>query len=142
MHLGSEALRSLRNAMTAPREIRCWNVATDDMTREPAHANVSIVYVEPSDVTIEVGRGETLMAAAERQGYRWPTLCHGQAVCTACAITLQENSEAFEPPKDLELKALEVFIGRSFYEGKTVRLACQARPVADTEVHKRGVRLR
>jgi 2Fe-2S ferredoxin len=89
---------------------------------------------------IEVHKGESLMAAAERQGYRWPTVCHGQAVCTACCIVLEDNSEAFEPASQLELKGLELVDGRSFYEGKVVRLACQARVVAPTVVTKRGVR--
>ena len=35
---------------------------------------------------------------------------------------------------------LELLHGRSFYEGKVVRLACQARVVAPTVVTKRGVR--
>jgi 2Fe-2S ferredoxin len=99
-----------------------------------------VVQVEPSGVTIRVRPGERLMAAAERQGYRWPTICHGQAVCTACFIILNGNTESFEPPSELELKGLELFEGRSFYEGKTVRLACQARPISDTVVTKRGVR--
>ena len=56
-----------------------------------------VVRVEPSGALIGVRQGETLMAAAERQGYRWPTICHGQAVCTACCIVLDNNLEAFEP---------------------------------------------
>jgi 2Fe-2S ferredoxin len=80
------------------------------------------------------------MAAAERQGYRWPTVCRGQALCTACCIVLDDNAEAFEPPGPVELKGLQLFAGRSFYHGKVVRLACQARPTADTVVTKRGVR--
>ena len=70
------------------------------------------------------------MAAAERQGYRWPTVCHGQAICTACCIVLEDNVEAFEPASPVELNGLELLRGRSFYEGKIVRLACQARVVA------------
>jgi 2Fe-2S ferredoxin len=99
-----------------------------------------VVRVEPSGVSIEVREGETLMAAAERQGYRWPTICHGQAICTACCIVLDDNLEAFEPADQVELNGLELLRGRSFYEGKTVRLACQARVVASTVVTKRGVR--
>jgi ferredoxin, 2Fe-2S len=99
-----------------------------------------VVRVEPSDASIEVRKGETLMAAAERQGYRWPTVCHGQALCTACSIVLDDDLEAFEPAGPLELTGLELLRGRSFYEGKVVRLACQAVVVASTVVTKRGVR--
>ncbi len=99
-----------------------------------------VVRVEPSGALIEVRKGETLMAAAERNGYRWPTVCHGQAICTACCIVLEGNVDAFEPPGPVELRGLELFRGRSFYEGKVVRLACQARVAATTVLTKRGVR--
>jgi 2Fe-2S ferredoxin len=79
------------------------------------------------------------MAAAERSGYAWPTLCHGQAQCTACWIEA-EDPEAFEPPAALEVEGLRLFDGRSFYAGKDIRLACQARPLRDTVVTKRGVK--
>ncbi len=109
----------------------------DNEPEDVVGTGVAIVRVEPLGVPIEVARGETLMAAAERQGYRWPTICHGQALCTACFI---EDSGAFEPPEQLELTGLESFVGRSHYKGRALRLACQARPVADTVVFKRGVR--
>lgn len=101
------------------------------------------VRVEPAGVTIRVRRGETLMNAAERQGYQWPTVCHGQALCTACSIILNEhNCDAFETPDAIEQRGLALLNGRSFYQGKSVRLACQARPVTETVVIKRGVRKR
>jgi ferredoxin, 2Fe-2S len=89
---------------------------------------------------MEVARGETLMHAAERLGYRWPTMCHGHATCTLCFIEVDDHPDAFEPPERLELEGLKLFAGRTFYEGRRLRLACQARPVADTVVTKRGVR--
>jgi ferredoxin, 2Fe-2S len=112
-------------------------VRKDNESDTAVGTGVAIVRVEPLGVSIEVARGETLMAAAERQGYRWPTICHGQALCTTCFI---EDSEAFEPPDQLELTGLEMFSGRSYYRGRALRLACQARPFADTVVFKRGVR--
>jgi ferredoxin, 2Fe-2S len=97
------------------------------------------VSVAPSEVVIEVRRREPLMRAAERLGYHWPTICHGQAECTACWIEVDDPG-AFEAPTSLELDALRSFEGRSFYTGKSIRLACQARPLVDTRVTKRGVR--
>jgi ferredoxin, 2Fe-2S len=96
------------------------------------------VRVEPLGAEVRVRSGERLMAAAERLGYRWPTLCHGQAECTACWIEV-EDPTAFEPATPLERKGLTLFEGRSFYAGKDIRLACQARPRRDTVVTKRGV---
>jgi 2Fe-2S ferredoxin len=98
-----------------------------------------VVRVEPDGVEIEVAGGEAVMRAAERLGYRWPTLCHGQAECTACWIAVSD-ADAFEPPAPLEQRGLALFDGRSFFDDKDVRLACQARPVRDTVVTKRGVR--
>jgi ferredoxin len=110
--------------------------APEDSDKEPGF----VVRIEPSGALIEVRKGETLMGAAERHGYRWPTICHGQAICTACCIVLHDNLEAFAPAEPAELSGLELLRGRSFYEGKAVRLACQARVVATTVVTKRGVR--
>ncbi len=97
------------------------------------------VRVKPSEMVIGVRKGEPLMRAAERLGYHWPTLCHGQAECTACWIEVDDPA-AFEMPTPIELDALRLFEGRSFYAGKNIRLACQAHPVCDTVVTKRGVR--
>lgn len=100
---------------------------------------IARVRVLPSDVVIDVAEGEALMTAAERAGYHWPTICHGQAECTACWIEVND-ADAFERPAPLELGALTLFEGRSFYVGMNIRLACQARPLRDTTVTKRGVR--
>jgi ferredoxin len=102
----------------------------------------SVVRVEPLGVDLEVDTGETLMHAAERLGYRWPTLCHGHAVCTMCFIAFDEEPDAFEPAGPAELAALRVVGAQSSSAGKVLRLACQARVRGDTIVTKRGVRVR
>jgi hypothetical protein len=38
-----------------------------------------VVRVEPLGVDIDVRPGESIMAAAQRGGYYWPTQCHCQA---------------------------------------------------------------
>ena len=96
--------------------------------------------MEPSGIEVEVRQGESLMRAAERLGLRWPTICHGHAECTVCCIVVDDDPAAFAPPAGPEIEGLKLFEGRSFYAGKAVRLACQARPVIDTVVVKRGVR--
>ena len=97
------------------------------------------VTVQPSGITIPVTTGETLMAAAHRAGYHWPTICHGKAECAACFI-VAEDPEAFHAPEPAELAGLDLFPARALYEGKVLRLACQARPCRDTQVTKRGVK--
>jgi 2Fe-2S ferredoxin len=97
------------------------------------------VIVEPSGVAIQVEQGESLMTAAARAGYKWPTVCHGKAECTVCFV-VADDPDAFIDPEPAELAGLEMFAGRAVYEGKVLRLACQARPRRDTTVTKRGVK--
>ena len=134
----------MHNETPAPLQPSCPLARSRDPHR-PGDASMTeteaavTVLIEPLHVQIEVRRDEALMRAAERLGYHWPTLCHGQAECTVCWIEV-EDADAFEPPGPLELQGLKLFEGRSFYAGKNIRLACQVRPVADTAVTKRGVR--
>jgi ferredoxin len=37
--------------------------------------------------------GETILDAAFRTGATWPTICYGQARCTACALLLRDGHE-------------------------------------------------
>jgi len=101
---------------------------------------VLTVRVEPLGAELGVLDGETLMHAAERLGYRWPTMCHGQAICTLCYIDVGDDPGAFEPPRARELEGLKLFAGRTRYEDRRLRLACQARPIAPAVITKLGVR--
>ncbi len=99
------------------------------------------VRVEPAGVEIEVMDDESVMHAAERQGYRWPTVCHGQAVCTTCFFEVLEGGEHLAPPERLERAALAQSPATPT-AGPEVRLACQARVTGPVTVRKRGVRRR
>ncbi len=98
------------------------------------------VHVLPCGVDVEVGDGQSVMAAAEGQGLFWPTICHGLAECHTCTFEVMEGAEHLEPPNGLEEAALRQFAGRSWYEGKVIRLACQARVSGSVIVRKPGVR--
>ena len=100
------------------------------------------VRVEPKGIVLEVQVGETIMEAATRLGYSWPTVCGGQASCTTCVCDVEEGAEALEPISRLERTELERVFPTLERRGLPVRLACQARPTADVVVTKRGVRLR
>ncbi|WP_443201903.1 2Fe-2S iron-sulfur cluster-binding protein [Saccharopolyspora sp. 5N708] len=99
------------------------------------------VRVLPLDVELTVRAGESVMAAAQRQGYFWPTRCRGQALCTACLFEVMSDSEDFDPAESLEQEALESL--REFQEkrGRRLRLGCQARPRAPGTVFKRGMKI-
>lgn len=99
-----------------------------------------IVRVEPLGADIEVPTGTSLFAAARAQGYGWPTLCGGSAICTRCVITVApEHRAALTPMAAEEREALD----RSRWLGQPrpdERLACQVRVLADCSVTKPGVR--
>lgn len=99
------------------------------------------VRVLPMDVELTVRAGESVMEAARRQGYFWPTRCRGQALCTACLFDVMSDSEDFGPVGALEREALESLRGFQERRDRRLRLACQARPCGSGVVFKRGVRI-
>jgi ferredoxin, 2Fe-2S len=97
---------------------------------------VSRVLVEPSGLVLEVRDGETIYAAAVRQGLRWPTVCKGSAICNRCVVAVVEGD--LSPMRAQEREGLERVRWRAGpVPGE--RLACQAVPVGDVVVHKEGV---
>jgi ferredoxin, 2Fe-2S len=98
------------------------------------------VRVEPAGIDLAVEEAETVMHAAERLGYRWPTVCHGQAVCTTCFFEVLEGSEHLVAVAPLERSALASSALVAGLGGGPVRLACQAQVTGDVVVGKRGVR--
>ena len=101
-----------------------------------------IVRVEPSGVEFDVAGDETLMAAAGRAGYRWPTVCGGLAECGVCVVdVVARPAGGLAPPADLEARRLAVVPERWLRPDAELRLACQLRVGgAGLVVHKRGVR--
>lgn len=92
----------------------------------------------PSGVEIDVAPGETLMAAAQRLGYRWPTICGGQGTCRTCFVELQAGADRCSAISELEREGIEAL--KKPLDGLT-RLACQVRIDGDgVTVLKRGVR--
>lgn len=106
-------------------------------------APIPTVSVEPSGVAFPVADGENVFAAALRAGLRWPTVCFGQARCTACAADLVDGRGNVEPPTELELTALGQLgsrHGRGRRDVRDVRLACQLRVTGDVVLRKPGVK--
>jgi ferredoxin len=98
------------------------------------------VRVLPLDVELTVHPGESMMSAAQRQGYFWPTRCRGQALCTACLFEVVSGSEEFDPIEPLEQEALESLSAFQTKRTGQLRLGCQARPRAAAAVFKRGMK--
>ncbi len=99
------------------------------------------VHVQPAGVYIEVGEGETMMSAAQRDGYRWPSVCGGTAECTTCFVVIKSGLEAVAGPDESEEVALELVRMRFPNNSESVRLACQLKVIDDgVEVFRPGVR--
>jgi 2Fe-2S ferredoxin len=99
-----------------------------------------VVHVEPIDVDLVIEPGETIIEAAWRLGYWWPTACYGQAQCTLCQLDVLDGDENLNEVGDEERDVLEHHIIRGMRRDLSrLRLACRAQPTGDVTVHKEGV---
>ena len=107
-------------------------------TRAPA----AKVVVQPKGIVLEAELGETIMGAANRLGYSWPTLCGGEATCTVCVCEVLENEDSLSPRSPSEAAEIKRKLGPLKGDISRLRMACQAQVRGDVTVSKRGVRLR
>jgi 2Fe-2S ferredoxin len=97
--------------------------------------------VEPAGINVEVRPGETLMRAAWRAGYDWPTLCYAMGRCTACQCEVLEGLHVLSERTQAEsalLSGLDRRVRR--VNPRRVRLACQVTVTGDVTVRKPGVK--
>ncbi|HWO73712.1 MAG TPA: 2Fe-2S iron-sulfur cluster-binding protein [Dehalococcoidia bacterium] len=99
------------------------------------------ILVMPAGIVLEARLGETIMEAAQRLGYYWPTTCGGQGVCTTCLCEVEAGGGLLAAMGRSERKTLAAERGEAIL-GRPVRLACQATVLAEGEVcvAKPGVR--
>ena len=97
------------------------------------------ITIQPLGVAVEASPQETIMAAAQAQGYYWPSTCGGEGRCTTCALTVVQGHENLSEMGRWERKAIEAELGPAAL-ARGVRLACQARVLGNVEVLKVGVR--
>jgi 2Fe-2S ferredoxin len=97
------------------------------------------VVVQPLGIELDANDGETIMAAAQRAGFYWPTTCGGEGRCTTCACVVLQGMDRLAPRGRSETRVLVDERGMSVLE-KPVRLACQAQVYGDVTVEKTGVR--
>ena len=95
-----------------------------------------VVRVQPSGVDIEVLPGETLIEAAWREGYFWPTNCFGQAQCMVCRVRVVEGAENLSEMGTEEANALRMNGLGDLVGG---RLACLLEVHGPAIVEKEGV---
>jgi ferredoxin len=98
---------------------------------------VAAVRVLPADAVVDVAPGESLMAAARRQGWFWPTVCNGDGECGTCWVVVEQGSEYCSVMEGAERARLAE--GMKANEPRA-RLACQVRPSGPVVVTRRSVR--
>ncbi|EIV92357.1 2Fe-2S iron-sulfur cluster-binding protein [Frankia sp. QA3] len=104
------------------------------MTRRPAR-----VRVEPAGIDIAVAAGESVFAAALRSDLTWPTICYGQARCTACVLRVVDGHQNLGPLESVERGVLRQLASRRGRRpSRDTRLACRLTVTGDVTVEKKG----
>lgn len=99
-----------------------------------------MIHVEPTGVSFEAKENETIMAAAIRNGYTWPTICGGQGTCKTCVFLTLDGQHNLVEVEPWEEQALDSIIDTLPNRGQGFRLACQAKATGDVKLRKIGVR--
>lgn len=95
------------------------------------------VRVLPSNVVVEVADGESVFAAACRQGLRWPSICHGDCECGVCYMLVESGAENLSAKSSMEADRLSLGMKAN---DSAARLACRCEVHGDVTVVRRGVR--
>jgi len=95
------------------------------------------VRVLPADAVVEVAAGESLMAAAQRQGWFWPTVCGGNCDCGTCWVVVEDGA-GHAPAMEANERAT-LAKGMKANEPR-VRLACQLKVSGPMVVTRRSVK--
>jgi len=98
---------------------RLWELTDDDLFEKAADGGL-----EPEDYgEFYVRDGESLLEAAERQGYAWPFACRGGA-CTNCAVAVVEGAM---PSPSSHILPAEL-------HDRGIRLSCIVAPETDAKI--------
>jgi ferredoxin, 2Fe-2S len=100
---------------------------------------MALLRVRPSGIEFDVEPDESIFSAAERNGYRWPTICGGIGSCTTCFAVVVEGAENSSDISRFECEGLSRIDLPPAVEGE-VRLACQLTISGDVTVVRSGVR--
>ncbi len=98
---------------------------------------MSRVTVLPLNLQLEVGEGESVMAAAHAAGYTWPTECGANASCGLCVSIIREGLDHCSEILDEERETLQRTMGAV---DPVRRLACRLTVTGPVTLTKRGVR--
>lgn len=97
--------------------------------------------MEPTGAEFDIRNGQTVFQAAGDAGFNWPTVCFGQARCTACALTVLKGHQNLGPIDPEEAGVLKQMASRKRRPTlRDVRLGCRMTVCGDVVVEKRGVK--
>jgi 2Fe-2S ferredoxin len=96
------------------------------------------VRLEPLGIDFPVRAGESVMAAGQRAGLKWPTVCSGMAQCGWCHVAVIESAEPLTRPGPQEAIILKHALNKP--DDGSVRLACQLKPKGDLVIERAGIR--
>jgi len=88
---------------------------------------IRIVY--PDGRGVRIPKGLSVLDASRRAGIPHASVCGGRARCTTCRVRVLLGLENVAPPSPVEIRALAP-LGTD----RSVRLACQLKPIADISV--------
>jgi 2Fe-2S ferredoxin len=95
------------------------------------------VRLGPLDTSFPVRVGESVMAAGQRAGLKWPTICGGNGQCGWCHVEIVSTDIPLSPPDAAEVLTLKHVVKAP--AGMTIRLACQIRPEGDLVIERAGI---
>lgn len=91
----------------------------------------------PVHVTVELGEGESVFAAARRSGLLISTACAGKGTCGLCRVKIAGGEEHLGPVSPIEKRHL----GNTYYLTK-LRLSCQLEPTGDVAIELPSVQVK
>ena len=97
------------------------------------------IRVEPLGLELLAEDGESVLEAAERNGYYWPMGCDRIGECTNCAMDVVSGLARISGMGRYERQNILRQRGRAAVADPRLRLACQARVLGDVVVFKNGV---
>lgn len=103
----------------------------------PTPGDAPVVSVLPGGFQFPVEPHETVMAAAQRAGLYWPTICNGHARCGHCHVAVQSGHENVCAMGDQERSTLTKIRGAASPQQE--RLACQTKVKGPVIFRRRGV---
>ena len=98
------------------------------------------IHVSPAGVSFDIEANETIIEAAWRNNYTWPTICNGQGSCKTCVCMVTDGAEQLQPMEGLEAEGLAEIASSLPKRDGVWRLACQVKVTGDVRLRKVGVR--